>query len=1011
MKYPHLTIALLLFAYSAGAQPQTEEEKQILAVNKTMEASYLQNTEKYREAILPAKMAQQLFEELGNGNGVIGSNSSIISNYIRLLEVDSAGMFVERNRADLEKYDPIVIVSMSNHFALGQYYLTVSNVDSALHYFQQLPLLLDQFSRDGVGIDPSSPDFSKQMQLYLSMMAAGMNSQLNLIYGHSYNGLGLAYFANLEYGRAELAFRTALRYYEQQESAEDQANALINLGQVQLMHRTQSDSFYVAAKVCFDQALDLLDQSATKDSAFLSLVHRFLGAASLAAGDSTEALTHYRKGHYLLERADGSNLAKIAWISKELFQHIYAAEMFRLTIPIQPEAESSTHLRQLETDLTAILATDHSLTDEFLVSIYSNIGQSNAALKDWDRAISWLEKALEVYWPNGSPLQTEEYDLAGIDFSLGTHGLNLLATIAGIYQKKFLQSADIADNRLARRFYRIAGDVLEAKRFGFSAHTGSTYLKEDALYSAEHLARLVYLGAIDAFRRSDLSPADKNEQLLDLMQRCKGFILNQTLQDIENLQHVTSAKRREERELKAQHNELKVKHAVAVRLNRPEEAAALAKALIISDQRLERFYRELPDNPRMETAAQSLSIAEIRNDLVKDDKTALLEYLLGENGQLYAACITMDTVVSVEIELPADWEEDLAGINAFTTDETAYRQVPKTRTYTTAAYQLYNLLIAPFSAYIKKVDHLIIDPDLQFHRLNFDCLLTAPTLTDFKDDKFKELPAYDQFPYLLQEYSTQYITSPVTLLAQGRMGYTEVEGRTDFVDYGGVEPLYERRISMDVDSFLDHLIYTELNVQPLPNVEMLHKVAPLFGNKVKIWTGENANEERLRTDLQSYIFNILHFSAHGFLNDRSPLASKILLTHMAADDAWDDALEVKELYNMQIRANLGIISSCNSGTSHFPPTSEGLISIGRAFFYAGCPSVLISKWSLKAQPTGQIVSATSKNLKQGMRTAKALQQAKLTYLNETTNQAELAPYFWAGLNLWGKNGRLFPGGE
>jgi len=141
---------------------------------------------------------------------------------------------------------------------------------------------------------------------------------------------------------------------------------------------------------------------------------------------------------------------------------------------------------------------------------------------------------------------------------------------------------------------------------------------------------------------------------------------------------------------------------------------------------------------------------------------------------------------------------------------------------------------------------------------------------------------------------------------------------------------------------------------------------------------------------------IVHLAAHGLLNQASPLFTRIVL---AADDQTDGALEVHEVYAVDLtQADLVVLSACNT---QLGPASRGddVISLNRAFIYAGSPTVMASLWSVDDQATRDLMRAFYTHLRGGMSKGAALQAAQRE-IRETYPH----PYYWAAFVLTGDLG-------
>jgi len=70
------------------------------------------------------------------------------------------------------------------------------------------------------------------------------------------------------------------------------------------------------------------------------------------------------------------------------------------------------------------------------------------------------------------------------------------------------------------------------------------------------------------------------------------------------------------------------------------------------------------------------------------------------------------------------------------------------------------------------------------------------------------------------------------------------------------------------------------------------------------------------------------------------------------------------------------------------------MSLSRGFTQAGCPSVVMSLWSVDDCTTSEIMESFYKYLKKGNSKNQALRSAKLEFLN-TAKKAHKHPYYWA----------------
>lgn len=144
-----------------------------------------------------------------------------------------------------------------------------------------------------------------------------------------------------------------------------------------------------------------------------------------------------------------------------------------------------------------------------------------------------------------------------------------------------------------------------------------------------------------------------------------------------------------------------------------------------------------------------------------------------------------------------------------------------------------------------------------------------------------------------------------------------------------------------------------------------------------------ATKHVLHTQAQEYRY--LHLATHGVLDPKRPLASGLLFA--------DGLLQAQEIFNLELHADLVVLSACQSGLGVLQP-GEGLVGLTQAFLYAGTPSVVASLWRVDDAITAQFMQNFYRHLRAGVPKAQALQQAKIAALR-------YHPFYWAPFVLVG----------
>jgi CHAT domain-containing protein len=151
-------------------------------------------------------------------------------------------------------------------------------------------------------------------------------------------------------------------------------------------------------------------------------------------------------------------------------------------------------------------------------------------------------------------------------------------------------------------------------------------------------------------------------------------------------------------------------------------------------------------------------------------------------------------------------------------------------------------------------------------------------------------------------------------------------------------------------------------------------------------------------------YGILHFAMHAIINDEDPLASKLIFT-LNGDSLEDGFLNTYEIYNLNLNADLAVLSACKTGVGKLSK-GEGIMSLARGFLYAGVPGIVMTLWEVEDISSAIIMTDFYRNLKDGMAKDNALRESKLKYLN-SADQLQSHPYFWAAFVQIGDNSPVY----
>lgn len=270
-------------------------------------------------------------------------------------------------------------------------------------------------------------------------------------------------------------------------------------------------------------------------------------------------------------------------------------------------------------------------------------------------------------------------------------------------------------------------------------------------------------------------------------------------------------------------------------------------------------------------------------------------------------------------------------LNALTSEETTATN------FTTLANKVYKDIFEPLD--IEPGKNITIIPDGQLNYLPFEALVT----TSSNEDSFKKQQ------YLLQNHNINYQYSASI--------FAKLQQQTNKVKHNKVLGL------------------ATVFVDEIKEITATFNTDTLIGNAcTKANILQKANQ-----------YNVLHFSTHANGGDQ--------LTQQAHIVLHNDSLFLNDIYQQQINANLTVLSACETNIGKYEG-GEGVMSLSRAFAYAGCPSLVSTLWKVNEESTKDIVVEFYKRLKKGDTKDEALKQAKLHYLKNTD---DTNPYYWASM--------------
>lgn len=375
------------------------------------------------------------------------------------------------------------------------------------------------------------------------------------------------------------------------------------------------------------------------------------------------------------------------------------------------------------------------------------------------------------------------------------------------------------------------------------------------------------------------------------------------------------------------------------------------------------------------------SLEQIRKTLLKNKET-LVEFAVTEQS-IFTFVLTSDSFHVLRsgkgVLQDVAVLRDLHGLDA--------------STFAHASYRLYTALIQPIEAYLPS-KRVFIVPDADLYYLNFEVLISHPNTSSFA-----------QMPYLIRSYDFSHLLS-----ASSAIKFKENQYRTKkekkallFAPVFTDEMKNSYRNSFPDEALIDK-DYLYLYRQPF-TLEASKGIGKLLSHD--LYAEQEAEESVFKQVAPHY--KILHLGTHAEVNNQSPLHSWFYLAKSMLTDSLnmeDGYLHTYEIYSMQLRAELAVLTACETGAGTWR-NGEGVTSLAHGFMYAGCPSVVMSLWKIDEKSGSELITGFYRYLTNGKDKSEALKKAKIDLIH-AHNERLAHPYYWAGFMLVGDTEPIYP---
>jgi len=589
-------------------------------------------------------------------------------------------------------------------------------------------------------------------------------------------------------------------------------------------------------------------------------------------------------------------------------------------------------------------------TDEqsyYVTQAYWALGKLQLEQKEFDEAVKYYEKALEV---TKYTFQNPSYFRAKRNYTSVT---NSLTHLTSCYLKKYLSDGDTEDLGKALSLSRESVYALEKIKSEFTMDGSKENLIKEAYSIYENAITIAY------YLHQHDSTDEAIEYALEVMEKSKM----QSLQE------------------KARTNTYNDKNKIPASLLREREKLRSELTPL----------RELFAMDSLITTELESKYLNLSKSLEKINQNIVAKY-----PQHYQHMLNQKTTTLQEVQ-KSILSDSLAIVHYFITDTSLYSLVLcnlGSNIYQTKLKIPINVQIDTFRVYTNKSQLTNANKILE----QFSDLLVRNIPEFLSFEKIKLIPHKElwfiPFEALQQKNGKQLlytnnISFANTLSLLVHQNNIQSKGNNKVLAFA---PKYT------LDNQLDSPV-TRAGLSPLPGarneVQQIESIVA-----TDIYIDEAGTKSNFLSNVADY--EILHLAMHNIIDS---LGNPNLIFYKC-DTESTELLSSSELSTLDLNADLAVISACNTAYGKIQ-SGSGIRSISHAFAYAGIPSIVMTLWQIPDESSSKIIVEFYKNLASGQPKDLALRNAKISYLADDGIPANLKTYDkWAGFVLEGNNSAI-----
>lgn len=837
------------------------------------------------------------------------------------------------------------------HLIKGEYEKGLKNTLKAIELVEQFngkdhPLALNQYNNLGIYYKQKG-DYKKALDCYRQVVKIAKKAygEKNDYLAGTYNNMGLIYNKQGDYYRAVnyLELSENIDKALQGENYDGLTFTYTNLGSVY-----SNLQQYPKAIKYLTEALRIKRLLYGESHPLIGQTYSTIASIYIAMGDFGPALEHQKKAIAVRTRSFSPTHVRLTYdyhqlasIHQQLKQYGQAIAYYEKSNRILKENLAGKH--------------------DFFAANHLQLARILAQLNNFKSAFEHLELAFNYlnYDPETQRM-SEVNSLPRLQ--------NVLEEVARLHFKKYFLSGRLEDLESAHRYSKNSLEVFQSLRRSVREDASRTILADRKFSIFENALNICF----ELYRKTNRF--SYMEDAFEVMEYSKSFNLLSALRNTEaaDFAGLPQKLQEEEKELRLKLKSLQNEKANLFDSKEFEEQVLnrlnenIFQTNILYNELLNRIEEDYPDYYRIKYSSQSISIADLQTDILKEGEV-FLEYVLGDSS-IYTISIGKRRCIFSRKALPLSF---LDLVNDFRNGLQTGNYRDNDVLHLSVQFQelLFGKQLASFG---KEVNRLIIVPDGILGYLPFEALSL--------NNNANEL--------LIQRYTVSYAYSAALLREQ-----LKSPNRAAKHLFGGFAADYSTFQLPEEKKAPGTPIATLVrgDLLPLPNAKKeVTAIAELLDGHS--FTDAQASEKIFKESAGDY--QIIHLSLHTLFNDLAPLQSDLIFTP-SQDSLEDGYLTTAELYNIPLNAQLAVLSACNTGVGKIH-RGEGIMSLSRALSHVGVPAVIMSLWKVPDHATAKIMIAFYRHLQTGLPKDEALRKAKLDYLDSVVEPDERRPFYWAG---------------